>query len=264
MSITENLFKNSKLFSMKHRKYFEIYDKLFLPFKNKKIVFVEIGIENGGSLFIWKNFFHSKSLIIGIDVNPDCKKLEKFGFNIEIGDQGDPKFWKFFFNKYKNIDIILDDGGHTNKQQIITCTQCIPKINNGGLFVTEDTHASYLAEFSNPSKYSFINYTKKVIDDINFTYPKLGKFKFSINQYVYSLRFFESIVVFYIDKKKCILNKLITNKKIITNLPTIKFSQKNNLIKYFKLKNYTHKLIIILKKYFLKKKDDFEIKKYFK
>jgi hypothetical protein len=273
MSITSDLFKNSNLFSMKHKKYFDTYDELFLPYKNKKIIFVEIGIENGGSLFIWKKFFHKESIIIGIDVNPNCKKFEKYGFNIEIGDQANPKFWKYFFNKYKKVDIILDDGGHTNEQQIITCAQCIPKINNGGLLVTEDTHASYLSEFSNPSKYSFINFSKKIIDDINFTYPKIGKFKFSINKYVYSIRFFESIVAFNVDKKKCTMNKLIINKGITSNIKDHRYSANKNFFKIFKKDSfyrdfkfltYLERFLIITKIYLFNKYRDLRIKKYFK
>ena len=48
----------------------------FSKFKDKNITFVEIGVYNGGSLKIWKNYFGPKSRIIGIDINPDCKKFE--------------------------------------------------------------------------------------------------------------------------------------------------------------------------------------------
>ena len=54
------------------------------------------------------------------NLNPDIKRFKKYGFNIEIGDQSDPKFWEKFFKKYGEVDIILDDGGHTNYQQILT------------------------------------------------------------------------------------------------------------------------------------------------
>ena len=113
--MTENielleLFYKSKNKSLKWKKYFPVYDKLFKRFKNKKIIFVEIGVLDGGSLEIWKNFFGKDSRIIGIDNNPDCKKLENTNFEIFIGSQSDPNFWKDFFNKVGNVDIILDDG----------------------------------------------------------------------------------------------------------------------------------------------------------
>ena len=117
MSSIKKLFDESSLASIKHEKYFTTYSELLSPYKNKDITFVEIGVHNGGSLEIWKKLFGANSTIIGIDNNPDCKKFEEFGVKIEIGNQADPLFWKSFFNKYNQVDIILDDGGHTNAQQ---------------------------------------------------------------------------------------------------------------------------------------------------
>ena len=72
----KDLFLNSKNFSFKWEKYFDVYEEYFSKFKDKNITFVEIGVYNGGSLKIWKNYFGPKSRIIGIDINPDCKKFE--------------------------------------------------------------------------------------------------------------------------------------------------------------------------------------------
>ena len=212
-SKTYKYFLKSKKLSLKWDTYFEVYDKIFSPYKNKEIKFVEIGAANGGSLLMWKKFFSKKSKIIGIDANPESKKLEKLGFKIYIGDQSDPKFWKNFFKKEKSVDIILDDGGHKNIQQISTIHYCLSHIKNGGLLVVEDTATSYLKrEFNNPSKYSFINYCNKVIEYINY---RSGLIRKNLNKYskrIYSISFYESIVVFNIDSKKCIKSKSITNK----------------------------------------------------
>jgi hypothetical protein len=68
--------------------------------------------------------------------------------------------------------------------------------------------------FNNPSKYSFISFVKKCIDDINFTFPNLNNFYFSLNKYIYSIQIFESIVCFHISKERCYMNKKIVNKKL--------------------------------------------------
>ena len=65
------------------------------------------------------------------------------------------------FKENSKIDIILDDGGHTNEQQINTVISCIPNINDDGLLITEDVMCSYFKDFGNPSKYSFINFSKR-------------------------------------------------------------------------------------------------------
>ena len=140
-------------------------------------------------------------------MNIECKKFEKDGFIIEIGDQSSQKFWKDFFYKHQNVDVIIDDGGHTNNQQIFTAISCIPYINDGGILITEDVMCSYFFNFGNPNKYSFINFCKKIIDDINFKYPGIGKLEFSLNNYVHSI-IFESVVIFKLIGRNVFLTKL--------------------------------------------------------
>ena len=72
--------------------YFDIYDFYFRKFKNKDIYFIEIGVFDGGSLQMWKNYFGVKAHIIGIDINPLAKKLEDDQIKIIIGDQEDDSF----------------------------------------------------------------------------------------------------------------------------------------------------------------------------
>ena len=185
------LFKNSKKYSVKWSGYFQVYEKIFSDYRNKKIKFVEIGVANGGSLFMWRNYFGKKAEIIGIDLNPNAKKLEKYGFKIYIGSQSDKKFWDKFYKKEGKIDIILDDGGHKNLQQISTVHYSLPHIKDGGKIVIEDTSLSYVKkEFYNPSKYSFINYAKKIIDIIHRRSPLLSR---NLNIYAKKIFFVDEI-----------------------------------------------------------------------
>ena len=76
-SLSYKAFIKSPYKSIKHSSYFEVYDELFSKYRNKEITFVEIGVLNGGSLFMWRNFFGSRAKIIGIDLNPVAKKMGK-------------------------------------------------------------------------------------------------------------------------------------------------------------------------------------------
>ena len=206
------LFKNSKKYSIKWSSYFQVYEKILSNYKNKKIKFVEIGVANGGSLFMWKKYFGKKAKIIGIDLNPAAKKLEKNGFKIYIGNQSDKEFWNYFYKKEGKVDIILDDGGHKNLQQISTIHYSLPHIKDGGKIIIEDTITSYLKkEFYNPSKYSFINYTKNIIDYIHRRSPLLMKELNLYSKKIFSVEFFESIVVLSVETKKCIKSREVFN-----------------------------------------------------
>ena len=218
----KDLFLESKDFSIKLEKYFDVYEDHFSKFRGKNITFVEIGVFNGGSLKIWKNYFGSSSRIIGIDINPECKKFANDGIEIHIGNQSDPLFWENFFKEVGNVDIILDDGGHTNLDQIITTVKCVDKINDGGVLMVEDTHTSYINEYNSKESFSFVNFSKKIIDDINHKagiheFEKKNKdffFNFSLNDLIYSSHFYESIIVFIINRKKTFKNKLVRNNGI--------------------------------------------------
>lgn len=200
--------------SIKHLSYFHTYPELLESYRNKKITFVEIGVLDGGSLFMWREFFGPKARIIGVEFNPDAKRWEKDGFEIYIGSQSDKKFWDRFFKKIGSVDIILDDGGHTNEQQIVTAYKTIPHIKDGGMLIVEDTHASYMTRFGNPSSVSFIEWCKSLIDNINSRFPNIHQSRLPYKNHVSSIQFYESIVCFHIDRTKCIVNKSITNKGI--------------------------------------------------
>ena len=68
-------FKSSPQSSIKWDNYFEIYENCLKKFINKSITLVEIGIGNGGSLFMWRNFW-KKAKIIGIELNQKLRNLK--------------------------------------------------------------------------------------------------------------------------------------------------------------------------------------------
>ena len=197
-------FKKSPIRSIKHSTYFQVYDSLFSRYIGKEFTFVEVGIFNGGSLRIWRDYFGDKARIIGIDINENALKHQEDGFEIYIGDQSDPNFWQSFFNKVGEVDILLDDGGHTYEQQIITTVNSLPYIKENGILVVEDVHTSYMREYGGTSKFSFIEYTKLLIDKISYRFHGLKKESKS-DKKIFSIQIFESIVALHINRDKCSL-----------------------------------------------------------
>jgi hypothetical protein len=181
-------FKASPQPSIKHTTYFDVYDKIFSSYQNRDITFVEVGVLNGGSLFMWKKFFGPKARIIGIDLNPRAKKWEKEGFEIHIGNQSDPDFWRKFTSEVGLIDVFLDDGGHTYEQQIITSECVLDGISDGGILVVEDTHTSYMEGFGDQD-FSFIKYAKLWIDIINSRFSEFNTDQ--SGRKIWSVEFFE-------------------------------------------------------------------------
>src|SRR5687767_10929859 len=93
MNDLEKYFRqNNKRLIHKWGHYFDVYDRHFARFRGKEITILEIGVSQGGSLQMWKNYFGDKAKIYGIDINPHCKELEEENIKIFIGSQSDRKF----------------------------------------------------------------------------------------------------------------------------------------------------------------------------
>ena len=178
------------------------------------MVFVEVGILSGGSLFMWREYFGPEARIIGVDLNPDAAKWREHGFEVYIGDQSQERFWSDFFAAVGPVDIILDDGGHRNHQQIVTTACTLPHINDGGMLVVEDVHTSYMQKFGNPSRHSFISYCKFAVDSVNARSPYASGRLAALRNIVHSIEFFESIVAFKVDRSLCVAPQFLTNEGI--------------------------------------------------
>lgn len=93
--------------------YTDIYDKYLNHLRDQEFNFLEIGIRDGCSLNMWSEYF-PKASIIGIDINPSCKKYERDNIHVEIGSQGDTEFLQKLIEKYSTFKVVLDDGSHIN------------------------------------------------------------------------------------------------------------------------------------------------------
>jgi len=183
--------------------YFDIYEKHFSRFRNKDITILEIGVSHGGSLQMWKEYFGPKAKIYGIDINPLCKELEEDNIKIFIGSQSDPKFLNEVKNAIPNVDILIDDGGHTMEQQIVSFEVLFDHVRENGVYLCEDLHTSYWPKFGGGVKRegTFIEYSKDFIDQLNAHHSKENDLKVnSFTENVDSIHYYDSILV--IEKKK--------------------------------------------------------------
>jgi hypothetical protein len=145
------------------------YEK-YLPFNRyDKLNILEIGVLDGKSLLTWKDYFY-RSNILGVDINPDCKKYEEDRIFVEIGSQADDKFLNQISNEFGPFDFVLDDGSHMNEHVIYSFETLFQYVKSGGIYIVEDVATSYFPWYGgglNDPK-SMMEYFKKLTDDINF------------------------------------------------------------------------------------------------
>ena len=183
----------------KWKHYFEIYDRYFSRYRGTDVCIVEFGVFQGGSLQMWKEYFGANAKIFGIDINPHCKEFEDEQVKIFVGDQEDRIFLKSLTEKIPKIDILIDDGGHTMKQQISTYEELFPYIDEKGVYLCEDLHTSYWPEWGGGYKKrgTFIEYSKNFIDSIN-AWHSVQKRRLGVTDFtesVHSLHYYDSLLV---------------------------------------------------------------------
>ena len=149
--------------------YFDIYDRHFARFRGRDMVMLEIGVYHGGSLGMWKSYFGPGAKLVGVDINPRASKFADGQVDIVIGDQSDRGFLRELRTRYPRIDVLLDDGGHAMHHQIATFEEMFGGVAEDGVYMVEDTHTSYWAEFGGGLRApgSFIEYAKQLADELN-------------------------------------------------------------------------------------------------
>jgi len=179
--------------------YLDVYHRHFARFRGTEFTMVEIGVYHGGSLQLWRDYFGPRARIIGVDVNPRCKSLEEPGIEIVIGDQSDARFLSQLRERLGRIDLLLDDGGHTMQQQIVTFSTLFPHVSPNGVYLCEDVHTSYWKQFGGGFRHqnTFIEVMKGLVDQLNaFCTKDPNSFMPStFTRSAASMHFYDSIVV---------------------------------------------------------------------
>jgi hypothetical protein len=183
--------------------YFEIYHRHFAGFRRQPLTMIEIGVFNGGSLRMWRDYFGPQATIVGVDINPECKQFSEPGIDIVIGDQGDRAFLRSLAERYPDFAILVDDGGHQMHQQIATFEELYPRMRSDGVYLCEDTHTSYMPVFGGGYRQpqTFIESVKPLVDRLNAFYGT-EQSQFAPDEFTRttdSLHFYTSVLV--VEKK---------------------------------------------------------------
>jgi hypothetical protein len=201
--------------------YFKVYEQHLSKFVGKAPVIVEVGVQGGGSLQMWRKYFGPDAQLFGIDVDTSVlKHLDHYDQNttLYIGDQADPVFWDEFLKQVPHIDILIDDGGHFTNQQIMTFNKVFPHITVGGVFICEDTHTSYFDWIRNNLNGSdtFIDHSKQISDIVNYGHlPRENEKNKELEKIcdgLYSTSFYNSMVVFHKEELE-VFERIVVNEK---------------------------------------------------
>lgn len=181
--------------------YFRIYERHLEKYRGTAFKMLEIGVSGGGSLDMWREYFGRQATLYGVDINPDCAKLDTPQTPVRIGSQADPDFLRRVVDEMGGLDVVLDDGSHKAKHQRESFEALFPLLSDGGLYIIEDTHTSYWWRFGGGlrKRGTAIEFAKRIVDDMHGWYHRRSTNSRAQHE-VGAVTFYDSIIV--IEKQR--------------------------------------------------------------
>ena len=123
--------------------YTSFYENLFQENRNNYQHFFEIGIDQGASLFAWRDYFPN-SIIYGIDINIPNSVIDQERIVFAKADQSDEFQLLNVIESWEtpSFDCILDDGSHIVSMQRISIETLWQFVKKGGYYIIEDLHTN--------------------------------------------------------------------------------------------------------------------------
>lgn len=132
---------NSNSDKLEHHGYHRAYPWFLAHLREKPVALLEIGIDAGESLKLWRSYFNELTLY-GID--RDSKHDKDKSIRIFQVDQSKESELQAFSEQVGiQFDIILDDGSHIPTHQIFTLAHFWKLLKPGGIYIIEDIETSF-------------------------------------------------------------------------------------------------------------------------
>lgn len=129
--------------------YLDLYDPLPVPWVDKEIKLLKIGIHKGRSLQLWRDYF-PRGTIVGIDLRLPENCVPGRRTQVFEGSQSEKQFLPEVANRTasEGFDIIIDDASHIGELTRRTFWHLFDHhLKSGGLCATEDWCTGYWDDF---------------------------------------------------------------------------------------------------------------------
>jgi cephalosporin hydroxylase len=185
MSLIE-LIDNSKTDKNTVHSYIELYEKLLCSQKESAKNVLEVGIYNGGSIKLWKDYFvnaqvHALDILHSDKIWEKIKNDERITLYTSSDAYNDKIFTTNFLDTGLKFDFMLDDGPHTLDSMIKFIKLYSQIMTDKGILIIEDVQriewidtlkTNVSPELQQYIKVYDLRKNKNRYDDIVFTIDK--------------------------------------------------------------------------------------------
>lgn len=154
--------------------YIPLYDRYLNRYRGTGVRMLEIGVNKGGSLQMWRRYLGDDAVIFGVDIDKDCAALNGLSGQVRIGSQADPDFLRGVVEEMGGVDVVLDDGSHRMAHIETSLYTLFPMLEIYGIYLIEDLHAAYWSNMGGgfKAKENFYNTVRRMIDDMHYAYHR--------------------------------------------------------------------------------------------
>jgi hypothetical protein len=124
--------------------YLRHYEAALTHLQDRPINILELGVQGGQSLRMWKRFF-PLATVVGVDMNPQCRQHASEQIHVYIGSQDDPALLGQICDEFPP-DVVVDDASHRGGETIASLEILFPRLAPGGIYIVEDLFFHYGAE----------------------------------------------------------------------------------------------------------------------
>lgn len=117
--------------------YIHVYEALFEPIRETTKLVLELGIFDGGSLLMWRDYFHNAQ-IFGMDINDHCPEVHNTERITPIFTDAYHSSGVDAISSYGKFDVIVDDGPHSLESQCFAVANYSHILSPNGILVVED------------------------------------------------------------------------------------------------------------------------------
>lgn len=129
--------------------YLDFYEQQ-LPAPASDPVLLEIGVMDGASLKMWRDYYPN-GIIVGVDNTRPTKVNGCAVYRLDATDPADIATL-LDYPGIAPFDVIIDDGSHMTADQQRTFDLLWPAVAPGGVYVIEDLHTSHMSNYVNSSQ----------------------------------------------------------------------------------------------------------------
>lgn len=133
--------------------YLDTYQELLAPIRHRPVDLLELGVFNGGSLELWRDYL-PEGTITGLDLDPPAIDDPSGRIRTYTGSQDDVALLDRIVRERapEGFDLVIDDAAHVGRLSLVSFQALFAHVKPGGAYVVEDWGTGYWPDWGDGAR----------------------------------------------------------------------------------------------------------------